>query len=64
MTLVGAVRVERAYYHCRHCHAGHCPRDGALGLAGSDLSRGAAEVVALAGALGSFAEAAAKTCPS
>jgi hypothetical protein len=63
MTVLGSVRVERAYYHCRHCHAGHCPRDGALGLAASDLSRGAAEVVALAGALGSFAEAAAKTLP-
>lgn len=63
MTLLGAVRVERAYYHCRHCHTGHCPRDGALGLGGSDLSRGATEAVALAGALGSFAEAAERTLP-
>jgi hypothetical protein len=63
VTLLGAVRVERAYYHCRQCHAGHCPRDAALGLAGSDLSRGATEVVALAGALGSFAEAAERTLP-
>lgn len=63
MTLLGPVRVERAYYHCRHCHAGHCPRDAALGLGGSGLSRGAAEAVALAGALGSFAEAAEKTLP-
>lgn len=63
MTVLGSVRVERAYYHCRHCHAGHCPRDGALGLAGLGLSRGATEVVALAGALGSFAEAATKTLP-
>ena len=63
MTVLGAVRLERAYYHCRHCHTGHCPRDGVLGLAGSDLSRGATELVALAGALGSFAEAAEKTLP-
>ena len=63
MTLLGSVRVERAYYHCRHCHSGHCPRDGVLGLTGSDLSRGATEVVALAGALGSFAEAAERTLP-
>jgi hypothetical protein len=63
VTVLGAVRVERAYYHCRHCRSGHCPRDGGLGLAGSDLSRGATEVVALAGALGSFAEAAEKTLP-
>lgn len=57
------MRVSRAYYHCRSCHAGHCPRDARLGVAGADLSRGAAEVVALAGALGSFAEAATKTLP-
>lgn len=63
MTLLGRVRVDRAYYHCRHCRAGHCPRDARLGLDGSDLSRGAAEAVALAGALSSFAEAAEKTLP-
>lgn len=63
MTVIGRVRVERAYYLCKHCHAGHCPRDAALGLTKGDLSRGATEAVALAGALGSFAEAATKTLP-
>ena len=63
MTALGAVRVERAYYHCRHCHAGHCPRDARLGLSAGDLSRGAREAVALAGTLSSFAEAAEKTLP-
>lgn len=63
MTILGRVRVERAYYLCRHYHAGHCPRDAALGLTKVDLSRGAAEAVALAGALGSFAEAATKILP-
>lgn len=63
MTLVGRVRLDRAYYHCPRCRAGHCPRDAQLGLSGSDLSRGATEVVALAGALSSFAEAAQKTLP-
>jgi hypothetical protein len=57
------VRVERAYYLCKHCHAGHCPRDAALGLTKVGLSRGATEAVALAGALGSFAEAAQKILP-
>ena len=61
--MLGRVRVERAYYHCRHCRAGHCPRDGRLGLDGGDLSRGATEAVSLAGTLGSFAEAADKTRP-
>jgi hypothetical protein len=63
VTLVGVIRVSRAYYHCRHCRRGHCPRDDRLGLDGSDLSRGSAEAAALAGALGSFAEAAQKTLP-
>jgi hypothetical protein len=60
---LGRVRLNRAYYHCPHCCVGHCPRDVRLGLNGSDLSRGATEVAALAGALSSFAEAAAKTLP-
>src|SRR6185312_11028032 len=63
VTVVGRVRVERAYYLCKRCHAGHCPRDAALGLTKVDLSRGATEAVALAGALGSFAEAAEKILP-
>lgn len=63
MTILGSVRVCRAYYHCTHCHAGHCPRDAALGLTTVDLSRGAAEAVALAGVLSSFAEAAEKVLP-
>lgn len=63
MTILGPVRVERAYYLCKHCHTGHCPRDAALGLTTGDLSRGATEAVALAGALGSFAEAAVKILP-
>jgi hypothetical protein len=60
---VGAVRVSRAYYHCRHCRAGHCPRDAALRLTRTDLTPGAEELVALAGLLTSFAEAAAKVLP-
>jgi hypothetical protein len=57
------VRLNRAYSYCPHCCAGHCPRDARLGVADSDLSRGATEVVALAGARSSFAEAAPKTLP-
>jgi hypothetical protein len=63
VTVLGGVRFERAYYHCKHCHVGHCPRDARLGLDGSDLSRGAGEAAALAGTLSSFAEAAQKTLP-
>lgn len=63
MTVLGVVCVRRAYYHCKHCHAGHCPRDAALGVSAVCLSRGACEAVALAGTLSSFAEAAQKTLP-
>ena len=63
MSVLGCVRVSRAYYHCKHCHAGHCPRDMQLGLTAGELSPGATQAVALAGALGSFAEAAEKILP-
>lgn len=63
MTAVGEVTVTRPYYYCPHCRTGHSPRDTALGLTGGDLTRGATELVALAGALGSFAEAAQRTLP-
>ena len=43
MTLVGRVRVSRAYYHCPRCRAGHCPRDTTLGVTAGDLSRGTVE---------------------
>ena len=57
---MGSVRVSRAYYHCRHCGRGQFPRDGQLGLSACDLSRGAAQALALTGTLASFAEAATK----
>lgn len=63
MTVLGQVLVSRAYYHCKHCHCGNCPRDATLGLTTVDLSRGATEAVALAGTLSSFAEAAQKILP-
>ena len=63
VTAIGEVTVTRPYYDCPVCRAGHSPRDGQLGLTTGDLSRGAAELAALAGTLGSFAEAATKTLP-
>lgn len=63
MSLLGEIPLERAYYHCRHCGHGHCPRDGQLGLRAADLTPGAEQAVVLAGALGSFAEAAQKILP-
>ena len=63
MSLLGEVRVERAYYHCRRCRAGHCPGDARLRLGDGALTAGAREAASLAGALGSFAEAAGKVLP-
>jgi hypothetical protein len=63
VSLVGPVRLDRAYYHCRHCRRGHCPRDGQLRLAADDLTCGAREAVSLAGLLSGFAEAAGKVLP-
>ena len=63
MSLLGAVRVERAYYHCRRCRAGHCPHDALLRLGDGGLTAGAREAACLAGTLGSFAEAAEKVLP-
>lgn len=59
--LLGALRLERHYYHCPACGHGFCPRDRDLGLNATDLSPAADEAVCLAGVLASFAEAAAKT---
>lgn len=58
MSLCGAVPLERAYYHCGRCGHGVSPWDEVLGLGGSELTRGAREVVALSAACDSFAVAA------
>ena len=31
-SVLGLLRLERAYYYCAACEAGFCPRDRALGL--------------------------------
>jgi hypothetical protein len=56
-SLVGTFAVERAYYHCRHCGTGTVPWDQILGLSPRALTPGACELVGIAGAVDSFAEA-------
>jgi len=58
LSVLGPLTVERAYYHCSHCHQGHCPGDDAFGLDKGDLTAGAAELTSLAGTLDSFSQAA------
>jgi hypothetical protein len=55
-TVNGSVRHQRAYYHCGHCHQGHCPADGDLGLEGH-WSPTLVPVVTLLGAVAPFAQA-------
>ncbi len=57
-TVLGPVRITRAWYHCRQCRHGFAPRDRQLGVPGCSLSPGLAEMIALAGAEVSFGRAA------
>ena len=53
---LGALHLERAYYHCDRCHGGFCPRDRALRLESFSLTPGVLRMTASAAALVSFAE--------
>jgi hypothetical protein len=58
-TVLGPVQVTRAWYHCRECERGFAPRDEQLGVAGTSLSPGLAEMIARAGSQVPFGTAAA-----
>src|SRR6266568_4472683 len=57
-TVLGPVRIARAWYHCAGCKHGFAPRDRQLGVAGAAESPGLSEMMALAGSEASFARAA------
>jgi hypothetical protein len=57
-TVLGPVRITRAWYHCAACGHGFATRDRQLGIGGGSLSPGLAEMIALAGAEVPFARAA------
>ena len=61
VSLVGDVRLSRAYYHCAACGRGSFPWDATLRLSTQRLTPAAQEVVALAGVLESFAKATDRT---
>lgn len=58
-TVLGAIRLRRAYYHCPDCHRGVVPRDAQLEVAGASLSPGLAAMTDRAAATVPFAQAAA-----
>ena len=55
-TVLGEMRLWRAYYHCGFCRRGFCPRDRALGLEDTSLSPGVTRMTGLAAAMVSFKE--------
>ena len=56
ITVLGPMRLERAYFHCRDCGHGFCPRDRALGLEGSSLSPALLRMVGAVSSMVSFQE--------
>ncbi len=63
MSLLGAIRVARAYYHCPRCRSGFVPWDQTLRLSSEALTPASREVACMAGVLSSFAEAATAVLP-
>jgi len=55
-SVLGALKLSRAYYHCELCRAGFFPRDRTLGLEGGSLSPGVLRMVGKVGAMVSFEE--------
>jgi len=55
-TALGEMTLLRAYYHCKACEAGFCPRDRALGMEHASLSPAVTRMVSLSAAMVSFAE--------
>ena len=58
-TVLGPIRLRRAWYHCGQCGHGLAPRDGELAVAGASLSPGLRAMAARAAAAVPFAKAAA-----
>lgn len=55
-SVLGPLRLQRAYYHCATCGSGFYPRDRDLGVNGVSLSPALTKMVGHVGALVSFAE--------
>jgi hypothetical protein len=58
LSLLGDIRIPRAYYHCRHCGQGHFPWDQSLRFSPQRLTLAAQEVVTLSGIKESFGKVA------
>ena len=56
-TVLGTLRLRRAYYHCTHCAAGLSPKDQELDVVATSFSPGARRLMARVGAQEAFAAA-------
>jgi hypothetical protein len=55
-SVLGPLRLERAYYHCSSCGHGYCPRDTHLSMENTSLSPALTRMVGTVGAMVSFQE--------
>ena len=55
-SVLGPLKLDRAYFHCQACGHGFCPRDRHLGLDNTALSPGVTRMVGTVGAMVSFEE--------
>ena len=55
-SVLGPLRLERAYYHCSCCGHGCCPRDRHLGIENTSLSPALTRMTGTVGAMVSFQE--------
>src|SRR5215831_15626213 len=55
-SVLGPLRLERAYYHCSCCGHGCCPRDRQLGIENTSLSPALTRMTGTVGAMVSFQE--------
>ena len=50
LSVLGSVRVERAYYYDHECKRGYCPKDSALDIIGTSFSPGMRRIMGRVGA--------------
>src|SRR5258705_13631789 len=55
-SVVGELKLERAYYHCWECKRGFCPRDRAMGMDATSLSPAIVRMIGTVGTMISFQE--------
>jgi len=55
-SVLGPLRLQRAYYHCSACGRGFCPRDRHLGIENTSLSPALTRMTGTVGAMVSFQE--------